>query len=63
MTYALGFMTLWTCTYAIGPCMNYIELLLVFETHLDLFETFYGYTYCNVLKTLSFLIDMFGFIE
>ena len=24
MTFAMEFMTLWTCTYAIGPCMDYV---------------------------------------
>ena len=32
-------------TYAIGPCMDLIGLLRVFETLLDLINTIYGHTY------------------
>ena len=32
-------------TYAIGPCMDLLELIWDFETCLHLFEIFYGHTH------------------
>ena len=55
MTYPLEFVTLWTMTYAIGVCMDLFGLLWVFETHLDLIETFYDNTYA-----LEYLCFGFG---